>query len=222
MRAVAKGARKPSSSFAARLELYSVVDVLCSKGRNLDIVKEARLVTGNEVIRRELEFAASAAPMVELLDRVTQSGLENPRLFALTEAALLQLNRADTIQAPALCAAHLLKALAFLGLRPCLTSCVGCGSDMTVNRPDALVFVSYREGGVVCSTCRTHMEALAIPAASLDWCRVFLGSTFAEILKMEVDLPASFAALRFCQQWIREHVGVNLKSLTFLFTSGLF
>ena len=30
MRAVAKGARKPANAFSARLELYSVVDVLLS------------------------------------------------------------------------------------------------------------------------------------------------------------------------------------------------
>ena len=48
-RAVAKGARKPSSPFAARLELYSSVDLLCSEGRNLDIVKEARIASSHRV-----------------------------------------------------------------------------------------------------------------------------------------------------------------------------
>ena len=85
MRAVAKGARKPASSFAARLELYSVVDLLVARGRSLDIVKEARLVESNERLRRDIEHAAGAAPMAELLDRVTQMGLENPRLFARSE-----------------------------------------------------------------------------------------------------------------------------------------
>ena len=47
LRAVAKGARKPKSSFASRLELFSVADVLCAKGRSLDVVSEARLVEGN-------------------------------------------------------------------------------------------------------------------------------------------------------------------------------
>src|SRR5699024_5843846 len=88
LRAVAKGARKPASPFAARLELYSVVDLLCSEGRNLDIVKEARIVASHERLRRDLEHAACAAPIAELLDRMTQAGLETPRLFALTEAAL--------------------------------------------------------------------------------------------------------------------------------------
>ncbi|WP_041238763.1 DNA repair protein RecO, partial [Gordonibacter pamelaeae] len=84
VRAVAKGARKPSSPFAARLELYSSVDLLCSEGRSLDIVKEARIASSHERLRRDLEHAACAAPMAELLDRVTQEGLANPRLFALT------------------------------------------------------------------------------------------------------------------------------------------
>ena len=47
LRAVAKGARKPKSSFASRLELFSVADVLCARGRSLDVVSEARLVEGN-------------------------------------------------------------------------------------------------------------------------------------------------------------------------------
>ncbi len=79
MRAVAKGARKPANAFSARLELYSVVDVLCSKGRSLDVVCEARLLESNECVRLDLEHAAAAAPMAELLDRVTQDGLESPK-----------------------------------------------------------------------------------------------------------------------------------------------
>ena len=63
IRAVAKGARKPVSSFAARLELYSVVDLLVARGRSLDIVKEARLVESNERLRRDIEDAAGAAPV---------------------------------------------------------------------------------------------------------------------------------------------------------------
>ncbi|HIW75234.1 MULTISPECIES: DNA repair protein RecO [Gordonibacter] len=222
LRAVAKGARKPASPFAARLELYSVVDLLCSEGRNLDIVKEARIVASHERLRRDLEHAACAAPIAELLDRMTQAGLETPRLFALTEAALTRLDAAEPSQAPALCAACLLKALAFCGLRPSLSTCVGCGAEVALGRPDELVFVSYREGGIVCPSCRASVEAVGISAGTVAWCRALLGSTFDEVVALKVDPSASFAVLRFCQEWIREHVGAPLKSLTFLFTSGLF
>ena len=66
MRAVAKGARKPASSFAARLELYSVVDLLVARGRSLDIVKEARLVAAHDAMRCNLEASAAAAPVAGL------------------------------------------------------------------------------------------------------------------------------------------------------------
>lgn len=222
MRAVAKGARKPSSSFSSRLELYSLVDGLFARGRSLDVVKEARLVESNEKLRRDMEHAAGAAPMAELLDRVTQMGLENPRLFALTQAALASLCRVPAAQVPAVCAAHLLKTLAFAGLRPSLDVCVGCGQPVSTGGPNGSLLVSYAEGGVVCASCRSRIAAVPVPAATVGWCRAFLGSTFAQIETMEVDPSASFAVLRFCQLWIREHVGANLKSLNFLFTCGLF
>lgn len=222
LRAVGKGARKPSSSFASRLELYSVVDLLVASGRNLDIVKEARLLESNERLRRDMEHAAGAAPMAELLDRVTQMGLENPRLFALTRAGLSSLGRVEAPQVPAICAAHLLKTLAFAGLRPSLDVCACCGRPLPSGSSEGLVGLSYREGGVVCSACRGEVEAIMAPASTIAWCRALLGSTFAEIESMEIDPSASFAVLRFCQQWIREHVGANLKSLNFLFTCGLF
>ncbi|MCB7036919.1 DNA repair protein RecO [Eggerthella sinensis] len=222
MRAVAKGARKPTSSFAARLELYSVADAFFARGRSLDIVKEVRLVESNDRLRRDLEHAAGAAPMAELLDRVTQMGLENERLFALTRAALASLGRVEAAQVPAVCAAHLLKTLAFAGLRPSLDMCVGCGRTLPAGPPEGNVALSYHEGGVVCPLCRSGMETVMVPEAVLAWCRALLGSTFAEIEALEVDPSASFGVLRFCQQWIGEHVGANLKSLNFLFTSGLF
>ena len=66
LRAVAKGARKPSSVFASRLELYAEVDLLCAEGRSLDIVKEARLVDAHASLRGDVERAAAAACMCEL------------------------------------------------------------------------------------------------------------------------------------------------------------
>ena len=223
VRAVAKGARKPSSPFAARLELYSSVDLLCSEGRSLDIVKEARIASSHERLRRDLEHAACAAPMAELLDRVTQEGLANPRLFALTEAALDALDGALAPQAPAVCAAHLLKALAFSGLRPSLSSCAVCGADVPGGaEAGTVVPLSFCEGGVVCPACRPSVEAQGVPAATVAWCSALMGSTFAEIAELDVPPSASFAVLRFCQQWAHEHVGANLKSLNFLFTCGLF
>ena len=222
MRAVAKGARKPANAFSARLELYSVADVLCSKGRSLDVVCEARLLESNERVRLDLEHAAAAAPMAELLDRVTQDGLESPKLFACTRAAFACMGGLDACQVPSVCAAHLLKTLAFSGLRPSLDSCAACGGPVASADVAGDVYVSFREGGVVCAACRTQVDATFVPASTVAWMRFLLGATFAEVVESGMGLDSAFSVLRFCQEWVREHVGASLKSLNFLFSCGLY
>lgn len=221
LRAVAKGARKPTSTFSSRLELFSVADVLCAKGKTLDVVSEAQLVEGNARLRGDIALAAAAAPVAELLDRVTQLGLENERLFAMTRAALAAMNRADAQSACAICAAHLLKTFAFCGLRPQLGRCAACGAEVPSATEGTLAF-SAREGGVICSRCRPHVETSFIEAASAYWASFLLASTFRDIEAAHIGPAASFSALKLCQTWTLEHVGCRLKSLNFLFTCGLF
>lgn len=226
VRAVAKGARKPTSSFAARLELYSLVDVLCAKGRTLDIVKEVRLVVSNERLRRDMEHAAAAAPMSELLEKVSQAGLENSRLFALTVSAFSHLDACGAAEAPMLTSAHLLKALAFCGLRPSLDTCAVCGESHAFSSLDcaenSAVYFSFSEGGIVCSSCRQQVDAVVVSARIVLWMRYLMLSTFDDIASHPADVSAAFAVLEVVHQWTRFHIGSSLKSLNFLFTCGLY
>ena len=222
LRAVAKGARKPTSSFAARLELYSVAEILCSKGRSLDIVKEARLLASNDKLRYEMAYAAGAAPMVELLDKVTQRGLASPRLFEMTCAAFAVLNAVAVEAVPSLAAAHLLKTLAFNGLRPSLVSCAVCGSSGVLEGSESQVRISYTEGGILCAECATAGEGVLVQKELCKWAEVLLTSTFTEIAAYEFDAKSASAVLAFCQVWVREHVGSTLKSLDFLLSCNLF
>ena len=52
--------------------------------------------------------------------------------------------------------------------------------------------------------------------------RFLLGATFAEVVESGMGLDSAFSVLRFCQEWVREHVGASLKSLNFLFSCGLY
>lgn len=244
LRAVAKGARKPSGAFASRLELFSEADVLLVRGKSLDIVKEARLVCGNAQVRESLERASAASPMAELLDRATQPDLPSPKLFPMTHAALGALAAADVAHAPAICAAHLLKTFAFAGVRPTLAECSLCGESLAAGkggastggpaaggsaggpaagRPGApgLVAFSVSEGGALCDACATP-DSIRVSAATLAWARALLSSKFSDIAAMEVDQAAVFDVLRLCQTWGQVHLSAHSRSLTFLFTCGLF
>ena len=221
IRAVAKGARKPTNGFSARLELYSVSDVLLARGKNLDVVKEARIVESNEAVRRDMEHAAGAAPMAELLDRVTLDALESPKLFPLTRTALAALGTAEVPQVPGLCAAHLLKTLAFSGFRPSFSACAACGRPLDLSARGNVPF-SPREGGALCDGCSPHSECLMLPASTLALSDALLHETFEVISSGPARTRTALDALQLCQQLIREHVGARMKSLDFLFTCGLF
>lgn len=249
IRVVAKGARKPQSMFSSRLELYSAVDVLCARGRNLDVVKEARLVSSNERLRRDMEHAASAAPIAELLEKVTQTGLTHPRLYPLTFSALQHMAFCDDRLAPVVTAAHLLKTMALCGFRPSLRECVGCGCSLSFafqsaegfesfsaqdralsfaepccNEPSSVLGMarfSFIEGGAVCPSCR-RIEAVDVPSAVIAWTDYLMMSTFDDLIRADMGLKAAFAVLELCRQWIHAHAGFRMKSLDFLFACGLF
>lgn len=220
LRAVAKGARKPKSSFSSRLELFSEVDLLCSEGRSLDLVKEARLVEGNAALRQSVEHTSAASCMAELLSKLSQDCLENRIMFDASSVAFRELARADAAHVPALCAAHLLKMLAANGLRPHLGSCIVCGAQADPTASEAAF--SFTDGGLSCPSCRGRVETVLLPTASLQWARFLLGSTFADIAAAEADVSAAFSVLRFSQQLIAAHVGGRLKSLEFMLNCGLF
>lgn len=215
VKAVAKGARKPTSSFASRLELYSVAKILVAEGKNLDIVKEVRLLEGNEALRNDFFRSSASAPIVELLAKSTYEDQPTARLFALSRAALHSI--ANTPNDPLVATlAGLLKALAFLGFRPSFTECVGCGDTPELAEGTRQTF-SFFDGGVVCARCATHHETTLVSAGVLQWCNTLVYSTFQEIEAYHVPAGVLEEALVFTNEWIHLHLGISMKSLAFLF-----
>lgn len=214
-RAVAKGARKPTSSFASRLELFSIATILLAEGKNLDIVKEVRLAEANAGLRSDYVRTSAASPLVELLAKATFEEQPTPRLFALAQSSLKAL--ADTPEDPlTITLASLLKALAFLGFKPIFQECVGCGAPIDLTKSTKQPF-SYFDGGVVCSHCQQEHETTLLDPNLLQWCNTLLYSTLDEACRFAIPTGTINDALVFVNEWIRIHLGLNLKSLTFLF-----
>ena len=117
-RAVAKGARKPGSFMAVRLELYTLVEVQLSQGRSLDIVTDARILEANTSCRSNVERSAAAAVPVELIEKATTHQNEEPLLYAMTLAALRHIGEAEGYAPYMISLACTLKLCAALGVRP--------------------------------------------------------------------------------------------------------
>lgn len=211
VRAVAKGASKPTSSFASRLELYAEASVLLVEGRSLDIVKEARLVNGHAPLRFDYERSICAAPIAELLAHTTQDKLPVGRLFPMTTTALDKLETIDADQAPLVMAAFLLKAASLLGFRPSLAACAECGQPRPAWNE---VPFSFAAGGTLCADCAALEETTRVSSNLLDWADALIHTTFAELDNLHPNPETLKALLRFVQEWCSEHL-THLKSLPF-------
>lgn len=76
---------------------------------------------------------------------------------------------------------------------------------------------SFFDGGVVCARCAAHHETTLVSAGVLQWCNTLLYSTFQEIEAYQVPARVLEEALVFTNEWIHLHLGISMKSLTFLF-----
>lgn len=224
VRAVAKGARKPRSSFAARLDLFAQVDLLLVSGKSLDIVKEARLVDAHRQVSADMEHAAAAAVVADLACKITQQDMAFDRLYDLSCSALSSIGYSSVPDAVAVCAAYLLKSFAFAGLRPQLRMCASCGSPLDYGHmaPRQDVAFSVSEGGVICPSCLMYAQTSRVAAEVLRWADFLLHSTFADIVSAQVPERISFEILHLCQSWCVSHVSSRLKSLEFMFNCGLY
>lgn len=224
MQGVAKGARKPGGSFAARLEVFCETEVLMAKGRSLDVVCEARLVNPSKSIAWELDKSSCAAPIAELLCHVAQPDLPQPRVFEMSRAAFACLNDdcGSFESRLAVCAASLWKIVSQIGFRPSFSSCISCGNAVDLASAGDSVVLSVADGGVTCDGCRRPADAVLVETRVLQWCEAFVMMRFQEIVGCEVDARTCMEVLHLARMWVRAHTGRNLKSLDFLLTTGIF
>lgn len=159
IRAVAKGVRRTSSKFGARLEPFMVVDLQCWAGRNLDTVTQAvSLAQYGADIASDFDAYAAASAMVETADRITEAEA-TPEQHVLLVGALRALARRD--RAPQLILdSYLLRALALAGWAPSLDACAKCGAPGPHERFTAPL------GGMVCGMCARGGAVHASPAVA--------------------------------------------------------
>lgn len=146
VRAVAKGVRRTSSRFGARLEPFMVADVQLYKGRSLDIVQQAESLGsyGADIVAHYDRYT-SAHAMVEAADRLSEADATTQQYFLLV-GGLRALSRGEHASR-AILDSYLLRAMALSGWAPGLDECARCG---TPGPHDSFV---AQLGGMVCAAC---------------------------------------------------------------------
>lgn len=175
IRAVAKGVRKTTSKFGARLEPMSHVRLLLSEGRELDIVSQAESVETLRPMLQDLDHLTNGIAVLEAADQMTLDREPAPHLYRMVVGALRTIGERS---GPLVVPAFYWKLLAADGLRPELDMCVRCGEDAQ------LVAFDMDQGGALCRNCRTGAP---LSEDALEVMRMILGGRLNEAL----DLQAS-------------------------------
>lgn len=158
VRAVAKGVRRTSSRFGARLEPFGVIDVQLHLGRSLDIVTQVEtLAPHGRAIGADYARYTAAMAMTETAERLTEVEREpaGPQYHLLAGGlhALADGARATTLVLDS----YLLRALAIAGWAPSFADCARCGA----RGPHRAFAVGH--GGAMCPACRPPGSAAPAP-----------------------------------------------------------
>jgi DNA repair protein RecO (recombination protein O) len=147
LRLIAKGVRRPRSRKAGHLEPFTRVKLLLARGRELDIITQAEAIETYPEFREDLIRFGQAAYTIEMLDRFTVEREEHQSLYRLLVNTLERL--VSGVEPAAVMLFYELRLLDYVGYRPELFRCVGCGEEI---RPQDQFF-SAQEGGVLCPMC---------------------------------------------------------------------
>ncbi|MGN0064406.1 MAG: DNA repair protein RecO [Nocardioides sp.] len=172
VRAVAKGVRRTTSRWGARLEPFNHVDLQFAEGRNLDTITQAETIDPfHSRLGLDYERYTAGTAMLETAERlVTEEREPAVQQFLLLVGALRALS--GGLHTPAaILDSYLLRSLSVAGYAPSFDHCVGCGEE-GVHR-----WFNPSAGGVMCAVCKlpgsatTAAETLGLLGALLagDW-----------------------------------------------------
>jgi len=150
---IAKSAKKSKKRFAGILELFSVLDVVCTvgRGKGLPVLQEATLTHAFPNIRSKIIKTAYASYWAELINQWMEEGQKQVQLFNLFRYVLQELDIDRTSEA-ALSILFQIKFMTIAGLDPDLKQCIICRAELEKMKKIRIKFDLSR-GGIICDGC---------------------------------------------------------------------
>lgn len=204
VRAVAKGVRKTSSRFGARLEPFMACDLQLYEGKNLDTVSQAEQIAnyGAGIVNDYSRYTV-ASTIVEAAEKLTRE-LSNERHYLLVIGALRTLSQAE-VEPSQVLDSYLLRALSLSGWVPLLESCSQCGSE-----PSSF---SMHTGSVTCSQCIAS-GSVKIGRDGLEHMQSLMAGEWDKVAKQNPKIKQAVSSVvAGYMQWQMER---GLKSLSFV------
>ena len=217
---IAKYAKKSVKRFSGILELFSVLQVVCSPGhgKGLPVLQEASLQRPFPKIRADIKKTAYASYWAELINEWLEDGKKQIRLYHLFQYVL---NELDLGQAPESAVSILfqMRFMSISGFCPNLRHCCICGTE-TKNIKKDKIFFNIEKGGLVCENC--------VPGSSGTSGNIYLSKgTIKQLLwvgngdlakakRLRFSHNALNESTKFLEAFVPYHLGRETKSLKIL------
>lgn len=184
---IAKGSKRPKSSFDGPLEIFSFGDIIFSPAR------AGNLATLTEFVQKPLFFHSQANLHVlncslfaaELIESFTEEYDPHEELFDAFIKFLSDVQHTDNeSEALALLVLFQLTLLKEIGSQPVLTECVNCNRDFGVDWNK--IYFSSSANGLICEDCEQAFAdklRLSRPCAACLADFKFIGKTNQKVLR---------------------------------------
>lgn len=203
IRAVAKGVRKTSSRFGARLEPFMVCDLQLYEGKNLDTVSQAEQLAsyGSSIVSDYPRYTAACA-MVEAAERLTRES-SNSQQYLLLLGGLRTLASAAQDSDQVL-DSYLLRSLSLSGWVPELAQCHDCKGE----NPE---FFSVHTGFVSCKNCNIP-GAVRLGSSGLSHLQALLSGDWESV--RSADMKTKQAASSVISAYLQWQLERGLRSMS--------
>jgi len=152
-----RGTKKPKSKLAGHIEPISKVKLMVVKGKRHYYAGSAKTVDVFSNIKNNYDLLSDCGQAMRIIKTLIKPIEVDNRIYYLLERYLQTANIKDNSKdkSTLLLFFFILKLISYLGYAPQIDSCLSCG-DTKKNKK---LFFNYKEGGLVCESCRTRDTA---------------------------------------------------------------
>ncbi len=226
--AVAKGARKVHSKFGGRLELFNLVELELTRGRNLDIINQAEILKSFKNIASDFyKFVFCEIISKIILKTQVSGGDSSPLLFKLIYACFDEINDTDPediLSLKKIMCFFGIKFLRITGYTPLLENCSKCNRQLKnlYSFSKDRIHFSVRYGGILCSKCASSLaDQETLSASDYRFLYDLFNLKLGDFRDMEVNSLTLKRVYKLIEDYIIYHTDCNVDSFKYLKKIGM-
>lgn len=211
LRAVAKGARKPSARKTGHVELFNSVELQIAVAREIDLVLQAQTLEPFLRVRDDLDRLSYAYYFAELVDRFVPEEIDHHEVYELMLDALHWLETTGHLSRTA--RFFEMQLLDALGYRPQLHVCIHSKQELLPEEN----FFSPEAGGMLKPEFRdTYRDSISVPLNALKVLRYLQNRNYPDIEQLKLSGPVEAEVEAILHYYVTHLLERNLKSVDFL------